>query len=325
MGSVVNLSVVVPAFNEELIIEDSLRSIRNELDLSNLNYEVIVVNDGSTDGTRIKLFAFSQTWSQLKILNLVSNRGHMAAITAGLDNSIGEYVCTIDADLQDPVYAITGMYRKAIESGVDVVYGVRVDRSSDSVFKRLSASLYYKVVNKFVGFKINHHSADCRIISRRVVNSLNQINENQRVYRLLVPWLGYKSDTFEYPRHQRKAGETHYKFTNMVGLAIHSITSFTAAPLRIATWCGIAGVTVLLIGTVYVSIGWLTGNVSPGWSSIMFAVLFLGSMQLISLGILGEYIAKIFTEVQGRPIYEIDTKIKTDFAEETTNRNFLDG
>jgi dolichol-phosphate mannosyltransferase len=306
MENKLDLSVVIPAFNEETILDLSLNALREELDALQISYEVIVVNDGSTDGTLEKLSYWQKSWNNLKILTLVSNRGHMAALTAGLDFAAGDWVCTIDADLQDPVHVITEMYLKAKDLGVDVIYGVRINRDTDSFFKKWTASIYYKIMDSLVGQSVHPHSADCRLMSRRVVNSLKNLSEKQKIYRLLVPWLGFPSSTIEYQRSARIAGSTHYKLRNMVSLAINSVTSFSASPLRFATWSGIAGAVVLFVGSVYVSVGWITGNVSPGWTSMMFTMLLFGSIQLICVGILGEYISKIFTEVQNRPIYYLD-------------------
>lgn len=300
------LSLVMPAYNEEETLDSSLEEIKKELDLLNVNYEVIVVNDGSTDKSRHILEIWQSKWPKLRVLNFVTNRGHMAAITAGLEHALGEWVFTIDADLQDPPWIIREMFDLALREGVHVVYGVRSDRDSDSLFKRLSAKFYYFLIKKITRIDVVAQAADCRLMSRSVVNSLNRLTEKEKIYRLLVPWLGYKSVNFAYPRNKRLSGNTHYPLNKMLALAVNSVLSFSATPLRLVSLSGLIGLILCLIATIYVLYGWFAGNVTPGWVSIMLGLIFFGSLQLLSLGLLGEYILRIFNESQNRPIYELD-------------------
>lgn len=307
--NVVELSVVVPAFNEEQVIDLSLRKIRKVLDLESINYEVIVVDDGSTDLTQSKLLVAAESWKNLRVLHLIKNRGHMAALTAGLNEAVGEWVITIDADLQDPAEVIPIMYRKAITEKVDVVYGVRKDRNSDGLLKRVSASIYYKLINKITESEVPEHAADCRLMSRRVVDLVNSLPEKNKIYRLLIPWLGFPSTTFEYSRQNRGAGKSHYKLRHMIKLAWDSITSFSVLPLRLAIYTGFIGVLGSVSLIVYVLSGYISNQTIPGWASLTILILFFGSIQLIFFGILGEYISKIFIQLQNRPTYNLDKKI----------------
>jgi dolichol-phosphate mannosyltransferase len=297
------LSVVIPIFNEEESLNVSLDTFRNVLDTIDYEYEVVAVNDGSTDKTSALLNSWKSKWAELRVIELISNSGHMAAITAGLENSRGNWIITIDVDLQDPPNVIPEMLTMAIEQKIEVVYGVRDDRSSDSWFKRTSAEMYYRLLSKAMGMYIPMHAADCRMMSRRVVDCLISLPEKQKVYRLLVPSLGFTFQEFKYTRDERVAGKTHYSTRKMLTLAITSITSFSTFPLRVSTYFGFLGLLIFLLGLIYVLYGYSTGNTSPGWASIILVVLFMGATQLISIGILGRYVANLYTEAQGRPIY----------------------
>lgn len=299
------LSVVIPIYNELDILEVSLIEFRKVLDQLDYTYEVLAVNDGSTDGSTEVLRNWQSKWNQLRVLELLANRGHMAAITAGLENASGEWVITIDVDLQDPPAVIPRMLDMAISDDLHVVYGVREDRTSDSWFKRNSAFLYYKILSKALNMHVPMNAADCRLMSRAVVEALNTLPEKQKVYRLLVPYLGFSFGEYKYVRSERQAGKTHYSTGQMVNLALNSITTFSTKPLRMSTWTGLAGLFVFVFGLVYVAYGYSQGNTSPGWASIVLAVLLVGALQLLSLGILGRYIANMYVELQNRPIYNL--------------------
>ena len=227
----------------------------------------------------------------------------MAAITAGLEFAKGDFVVTIDADLQDPPELIPQMLEMALNGKLDVVYGVRLKRSTDTFFKRSTAKIYYSLIRKLLGQEISEGAADFRLMSRPVVSELLDLSEVNRVYRLLVPWLGYKSGVIEYERESRKAGKTHYSISSMSRLAIDSITSFSAAPLRLATWLGVAGMFVALVLTVFSLAAHLTGNTNDGWTSLLIVQVFFGAIQLLCIGLIGEYISRIFSETQRRPMY----------------------
>jgi glycosyltransferase involved in cell wall biosynthesis len=286
------LTVVVPMYNEEAVLPLFVARLRPALDDIGVPYEVVAVDDGSTDGTGSLLHMMRHAWPQLRIVQLRRNVGHQAALTAGLHRSFGQYVASIDADLQDPPEKIGEMLTLARCEGLDIVYGVRIDRSTDGALKRWSAGVYYRLMCRLVGGDVPHHAGDFRLISRATVDALKALPEHQPVYRLLVPWIGFPSGQVSYRRDHRAAGRTKYPVSRMFRLAFDSITNFSAAPLRIASWLG--GVAVATH---------LSGHTVPGWTSLFAATLFIGGTQLLCLGLLGEYIGRIYAAVQGRPGY----------------------
>jgi glycosyltransferase involved in cell wall biosynthesis len=299
------LSVVVPVFNEEDVLplfEDRLRPVLDELGAS---YEVLAVDDGSRDATPLVLEGMRHRWPQLRVVRLRRNNGHQNALTAGLHRARGEYVVSIDVDLQDPPETIATMLRLAEASGLDVVHGIRADRSSDTPFKRWTAALYYRLVRRVVGAEVPADAGDFRLLSRRAVDALTGLREHEPVYRLLVPWLGLPAGEVTYTRQPRAAGHSKYPIAKMARLALDSITGFSAAPLRVATWLGCAGVVVCALLGAGVLAAYLRGDVVPGWSSMLVVMVFLGALQLLCLGLLGEYVARIFTTLQGRPAYVV--------------------
>ena len=267
------------------------------------DYELICVDDGSKDATAALLRAARVDWPQLRIIRLRANAGHQGALTAGLAAAAGDYVVTIDADLQDPPELIGEMLERAVTDNVDVVYAVRSDRQSDSAFKRGAAGLYYWLARRFAGPQVPAHAGDFRLMSRAAVDALHSLPERHRVYRLLIPWLGFPSATVTYTRSARAAGTTKYPVSKMFRLATDSITSFTAAPLRLATWLGAGGFAVCLLLGIGAIVAALFGKTVPGWASLTVAMLFLGAVQLLCLGLLGEYVGRLYAETQRRPLY----------------------
>ena len=297
------LSVVVPMFNEADVLRQTLPRMRAALDALATDYELICVDDGSSDDTPALLRAARADWSQVRIVRLRANAGHQAALTAGLEASVGDYVVTIDADLQDPPELIATMLARAVGESVDVVYAVRNDRRSDSVFKRTTAAAYYRLARRVAGPQVPAHAGDFRLMSRAAVDALGSLPERHRVYRLLIPWLGFPSARVNYARAPRAAGQSKYPLAKMVRLATDSITSFTAAPLRLATWLGAGGFAVCLLLGVASVVAYFAGATVPGWASITVALLFLGAVQLLCLGLLGEYVGRLYAETQRRPLY----------------------
>lgn len=301
----VDLSVVVPMFNEQEVLPHFYRRVRAALDALDLTYEVIAVDDGSRDDTARLTESMRAEWPQLRLVRLLRNSGHQAAIGAGLSRSRGDYAVTIDADLQDPPEAIGPMYALARDHNLDVVYGQRVDRSCDSWGKRVSARFYYRLMRHMVGAQLPMDAGDFRLMSRRVLNAVERQPDAGRVYRLIVPWLGFPSETYGYVRDRRAAGTTKYPLLRMVKLGWDSVTAFSAAPLRLATWLGglAAFCCVALIVAAFVV--QRIGETVPGWTSTMIIVMGIGAVQLICLGLLGEYVARIFTTVQARPTFTV--------------------
>ncbi|MBM2618560.1 glycosyltransferase family 2 protein [Actinoplanes sp. LDG1-06] len=301
----IKVSVVVPVFNEEDVLplfEDRLRPV---LDALGIPYEVLAVDDGSRDATPAVLEGMRFRWPELRVVRLRRNSGHQNALTAGLHRARGEYVVSIDVDLQDPPEVIAEMLRLAEAEGLDVVHGVRADRSSDTPFKRWTAGAYYRLVRRVVGANVPADAGDFRMLSRRAVDALIGLPEHGPVYRLLVPWLGLPSGEVTYARQPRAAGRSKYPLAKMMRLALDSITGFSAAPLRLATWLGCAGIALCVLLGLGVLAAYWWGDVVPGWSSMLVVLVFLGALQLLCLGLLGEYVARIFTTLQGRPAYVV--------------------
>lgn len=304
------LSVIVPMYNEEAVIPlfvDRLRPVLEALESDDFSatYEVVCVDDGSRDRTAEMLLAQRADWPQLRVLRLLRNAGHQAALTAGLECARGDYAVTIDADLQDPPEVIAEMYNLAVEEDLDVVYGVRTDRSTDSPLKRSTAGLYYRLMRRLSGPQLPDHAGDFRLVSRRVVESLTALPEHGRVYRLVIPWFGFPSGKVAYRRERRAAGRTKYPLRRMVSLGLDSVTAFSAAPLRIATVAGLLGAGLSFLLIAWAVLGRFTGGTVPGWTSMVATVGLFGGIQLLCLGLLGEYVARLFVASQQRPTYLI--------------------
>ncbi|MEV8504162.1 glycosyltransferase family 2 protein [Actinoplanes sp. NPDC051475] len=304
MSSIV-LSVVVPMYNEEAVIPALVARLRPVLDGMGVPYEVVAVDDGSADRTAALLLDHCGIWPELRLVKLRRNSGHQAALTAGLHRSRGDWVVSIDADLQDPPETIPEMLTLARDRGLDVVYGVRADRSTDTPFKRYTAGAYYRLMRRLIGGDVPSQAGDFRLLSREAVDVLRALPERTPVYRLLVPSLGFASGSVSYVREQRAAGDTKYPLRKMVELAWDSAADFSAAPLRIATWLGALAFLACLALMVFGIVVWANGTVIPGWTSLFLAVLLLAAVQLICLGLLGEYVARIYRTVQSRPPFHV--------------------
>lgn len=297
------LSVVIPMYNEAEALPALVGRLRPVLTGLGVPYEFVAVDDGSTDRTGELLAAFRLGWPELRVIGLRRNSGHQAALTAGLDRAVGAYVVSLDADLQDPPEKIPEMLARARTEGLDIVYGIRADRTSDTGFKRWTADLYYRLVRRLAGPSVPAQGGDFRLLSRAAVDALKALPDQQRVYRLLVPWLGFPSGEVAYERAPRAAGRSKYPLGRMIRLAVDSVTGFSAAPLRLATWLG--GVTFLVcLGLMAYTLGaHALERTVPGWTSLFTGVLFIGAVQLVCVGLLGEYVGRIYTAVQNRPTY----------------------
>jgi glycosyltransferase involved in cell wall biosynthesis len=295
------LSVVVPMYDEEEVLPIFFERMHPLLDSLGITYELVVVDDGSRDRTSALLLAAAEGWPQLRVVRLLRNSGHQAAQSAGFRRARGEYVVTIDADLQDPPEVIAEFLQAVREQDVDVVYGVRSDRSSDSWAKRTTARLYYRLMCRLVGKDIPFDAAEFRLVTRRVVDAVNGLPDDGRVFRLVIPWLGFPSAQVRYVRAERAAGTTKYNFSKMLRLAFDSVTAFSAAPLRLATWLGLLGGGMSALFVVGALVIKLAGRSIPGWTSTVLAVSVIGAIQLLCLGLLGEYVARLFQSSQRRP------------------------
>jgi glycosyltransferase involved in cell wall biosynthesis len=295
------LSVVTPMYNEREAVDHFVARLRPALDRLGVTYEVVAVDDGSKDATVARLLQLRTEWPELRVVSLRRNVGHQTALAAGLRSARGDYVVSIDADLQDPPETIGDMLATAREQGIDVVYGVRNDRSSDTIFKRRTAGAYYWMMRRLVGPWVSDQAGDFRLMSRAVVDVLNALPEQRPVYRLVVPSLGFPSAEVTYVRAERVAGETKYPLSKMIKLTLDSVTSFSATPLRIATWLGLLSFFLCLGLMISGLAAWGFGATVPGWTSLYVAVLLFGGLQLICLGLLGEYIGRIYAATQNRP------------------------
>lgn len=298
------LSVVVPCFNEQDVIAATYDRLTNALRLiSGLEYEVLFVDDGSTDDTRNILRSIQRRDPRVRFLALARNFGHQIAVTAGIENAVGDAVILIDADLQDPPEVI-GEMADLWRQGFDVVYGVRTDRPGESPFKRWTARVFYRVITRLSETPIALDTGDFRLMDRKVVDALLAMPERDRFIRGMVGWVGFRQIGLPYRRDARAAGESKYPLAKMMRFAIDGITSFSTVPLRVATWFGFAAAAMALLLSLWaLGARVFTTQWVPGWAALFIAVLFLGGVQLIALGIIGEYVGRTYREVKRRPLY----------------------
>jgi polyisoprenyl-phosphate glycosyltransferase len=299
----VDVTIVAPLFNEEQSIEEFLKLLRSVLDGMRVSYEVVLVDDGSTDSSLDLLQSLE--WSQLRLISFVSNAGHQAALDAGYRSSVGDFVVTMDSDLQHPPEVIPELYKVALDSGVDVVYAVRPKRKEDGIFKRLTARAYYSVMGSLTDIDLQDSAADFRIVSRKVVTILNQLAPGRQVFRLLIPSLGFPSRAISYKASERFAGESKYGFRRMVGLSVDSVIQFSTKPLTLAIQMGVFVSILSLFGFAYVLLTYLSGNALQGWASLISTVLLLFGVLFVLFGIFGLYLATLVRQLQGRPPYII--------------------
>ncbi len=308
MNTLPNISIVCPCYNEEDVIDIFFEKINELIKKTTLNYELIFVNDGSRDKTLQKLLDLKKSNKQIKIINLSRNFGKEAALTAGFDKALGDAIIPIDADLQDPPELICKLLDKWQE-GYDVVLAKRTDRSSDSFFKSFSAKLFYRFNNKISDIKIPEDVGDFRLISKKVLEALKRLPENQRFMKGLFAWVGFKTTTVTYKREERKEGKSKFNIWKLWNFALDGITSFSTLPLR--AWLYL-GTTISFLSLIYGSLivikTLFLGIDVPGYASIITAILFLGGVQLIGIGVLGEYIGRIYLESKNRPIYIIESE-----------------
>jgi dolichol-phosphate mannosyltransferase len=300
------LSIVVPIFNEERIIETLHRRVVDAMERSGETFELVLVDDGSRDASWEKMRAIAAEDARVVLVRLSRNFGHQIATSAGVDAASGQAVVLMDADLQDPPEIVPEMLARWRE-GYDVVYGRRTRRRGESWFKRASAAVFYRTIRRLTSVDIPRDTGDFRLMSRRVVEVLKRCRERNRFLRGMVAWIGYRQIAVEYERAERFAGDTKFPVYKMVRFAVDAILSFSFAPLRLATGLGLV---VSLLSFVYGVYAVLAAvfrwDVVHGWASLMVAIVFLGGVQLVSLGIVGEYVGRIYDEVKARPLYVAD-------------------
>lgn len=301
------LSIVVPCFNEAEVIAETMRRL---LDLSSslapLAVELIFVDDGSRDETRQLLRGFARDDARIRVVGFARNFGHQIALTAGIDAAHGDAVVLIDADLQDPPEVVHQMIAKWRE-GYDVVYGTRTERAGESAFKVATARAFYRLLNRLSDVPIPLDTGDFRLMSRAVVDTLRAMPERDRFVRGMVSWVGFRQFALPYRRAERFAGETKYPLSKMLRFATDGILSFSTKPLQLSVAMGMVSALLALVGIVYaLSLRLFTDIWVEGWTALMIAVLFVGGVQLISIGILGEYIGRIYNEIKRRPLYVVE-------------------
>lgn len=297
------ISLVVPVFNEEDAVPIFHEAIKNNHELGAYDLEIIFVNDGSTDDTAQVVKNILQNESNIKLINFSRNFGKEPALFAGLQHAQGDVIIPIDVDLQDPIEVIPRLIEK-YRDGAEVVLAKRVDRASDSWMKRTTAEAFYWIHNKISKPKIESNVGDFRLMSRKVVNEIIKLEETQLFMKGILSWVGFKTDIVEYTREKRVAGDTKFNAWKLWNLAVEGITSFSTAPLKVWTYIGLAVSALSFIYAIAIIIDKLLfGNTVSGYSSIMVSLLFLGGVQLIGIGVLGEYIGRIYMESKKRPRY----------------------
>lgn len=303
-----SISIVVPCYNEEGVIHIFLEHIEPILVGLNKNYEIIFVNDGSTDNTFEVMLNAKNSHKNIRVLNLSRNFGKEAALTAGLEQAKGDAIIPIDVDLQDPPELIVSFIEKW-EEGFDVVLAKRADRTSDSFLKRVSAEYFYKIHNQISDIAIPRNVGDYRLMSRRVIEALKTLPENQRFMKGLFSWAGYKTTYVEYTREVRVAGKSSFNGWKLWNFALDGITGFSTVPLRVWLYVGVViSFLSFLLGCTVIVKTLIFGIDLPGYASLITIVLFLGGIQLMGIGILGEYIGRIYKEAKRRPTYVIENE-----------------
>jgi len=308
MNSEVAYSIVVPVFNEEEVISVTYERLKKVMDTTGKPYELLFVNDGSADRTAQILSAICQKDTNVKLINFSRNFGHQIAISAGMDNALGQAVVVIDADLQDPPEIILQMIEKWKE-GYEVVYATRKERKGETFFKKWTAAVFYRLLRSMTDVNIPVDTGDFRLIDRKVCNVMKNIKEKNRFVRGLVSWAGFRQTAVEYVREERFAGETKYPLCKMIKLSLDAMTSFSHKPLKLAIYLGFLFSSLSFLYLLFAIFEKLfTSYTVPGWTSIMATSLFFNGIILIILGIIGEYIGRIYDETKNRPLYIIGSK-----------------
>ncbi|UOR04741.1 glycosyltransferase family 2 protein [Hymenobacter aerilatus] len=305
-----DLSIIIPIYNEEDNIQMLYNRLSGVLALLERSYELIFVNDGSRDQSLRLVKDLSERDARVRFIDFSRNFGHQIAVTAGLDLAQGEAVVIIDADLQDPPELIPQLYQK-LHEGYEVVYARRRSRQGESIAKKFTAKLFYRILASITSISIPVDTGDFRIISRKVVDALKQMPEQNKFIRGQISWIGYRQTYLEYDRAERAGGATGYTYSKMIRLALDGITGFSNAPLKFATISGfvVSGIAfIVMLYTLYER--FVAHDYQPGWASLMVSILFLGGVQLIAVGIIGEYLSRLSANVRQRPLYIIsDTNI----------------
>lgn len=305
------LSVITPCYNEALVVEETYRRLTEVMVRTGMDYELVFVNDGSRDNTYALLMQLAQQDKAVKVIHFSRNFGHQCAVTAGINHCHGDLAVIIDADLQDPPEVILDMLEIQKKEQADVVYGVRKKREGESWFKLFTAKCFYRMLNKLSDVQFPVDTGDFRLISRRIIDEFNRLHEKNKYIRGLISWMGYKQVPCYYERKERFAGETKYPLKKMLKFASTGLLSFSKKPLKLAVWLGMLSVLVALVYAIVILIMKILHPESfvTGWTSTIFMIIFFGGVQLLTIGVLGEYIGSLFDEAKDRPEYIISEKV----------------
>lgn len=305
-----SLSIIVPCFNEEAVIDESYKRISRVLSEMKYLSEIIFINDGSYDKTEQILSSIAKTDSRVKVISFSRNFGHQQAVTAGLNHCFSDMAVIIDADLQDPPELIPDMIRTMNDTGAQVVYCVRKQRKGEGFFKKITAKWFYRMLNSLSEIKLPVDTGDFRLLDKSIIREFNKLHEKGKYIRGLISWIGFKQVPYYYERDPRFAGETKYPLSKMLKLATTSMLYFSTKPLRIATTIGFLSVILAFGLTIWFVLGKILGftHADTGWTSLFVLITFLGGVQLITIGIIGEYVGNLFKEIKNRPEYIIQKK-----------------
>jgi glycosyltransferase involved in cell wall biosynthesis len=310
--SEMKVSVIVPCYNEEAVLERGYQRIKDVLDqIEGEVHEIVFVDDGSSDGTMRILEEIAGKDADVKVISFSRNFGHQPAVSAGITSCSGDVAVIIDADMQDPPELIRDMIAVRDKENCHVVYGVRKKRRGESFFKKITSKIFYRLINFLSDVPIPLDTGDFRLIDRTVINEFKNLSEKNKFIRGLISWIGFKQVPFHYTRDPRLAGETKYPLVKMVKFATTGLLYFSKKPLKLAISLGFLNIVVGLALILYAVIGKIFNLIEtvPGWASLLVAVIFFGGVQLMTIGVLGEYIGSIFDEIKERPEYIISRKI----------------
>lgn len=300
------LSIVVPCYNEAACLEALAERLhRGAAEVAGQDYEIILINDGSRDDSWPRMRALNAADPRLTAIDLSRNHGHQLALTAGLDLSRGAYILIVDADLQDPPELLGPMLETLRREDADVVYGVRRSRNGETAFKRGTAKLFYRVLSRATETDIPLDTGDFRLMTRRALDVFLAMPEQARFVRGMVAWAGFRQVPIPYDRAERFAGSSKYPLAKMVRFAFDAVTGFSSAPLKFASYAGLLLSAASLLLLVYIGVGWASGSTIEGWTSLMLVVVVLGAIQMFVLGMIGEYLGRVYNEVKRRPLYVV--------------------
>ena len=307
-----DISIIVPIFNEESNLDEMFNRLTHSVSGITSNYEIIFVNDGSADSSLHKIQGFTESDKNVKYISFSRNFGHQIAISAGIDKCKGKTVVIIDGDLQDPPELIPELYAKYKE-GYNVVYAKRKSRKGERVLKKFTAKIFYRILSKITSIEIPLDTGDFRLFDEKILKNLRTMPEKHKFIRGQISWLGFNQTFIEYDRDSRKHGETKFTYRKMANFAVDGITSFSSFPLKIVTFLGFSVSFIALLIILYALYSkFILDRVITGWTSLLISSMFIGGVQLISIGIIGEYISRINSEVKNRPLYIIDQENLTD-------------